>query len=41
MPLEEALAHERAMISLMLDSEDTHEGCNAFLEKRQATFKGR
>ena len=41
MPLEEALAHERAMISLMLDSEDTHEGCNAFLEKREPTFKGR
>ena len=41
MPLEAALSHERAMISLMLDSEDTHEGCTAFLEKRPPVFKGR
>lgn len=41
MPLEAALAHERAMISLMFDSEDAHEGCDAFLEKREPSFGGR
>ena len=40
MPLPAALAHEQAMISLVLDSEDAHEGCRAFLEKRAPTFKG-
>ena len=40
MPLPAALAHEQAMISLVLDSEDAHEGCRAFLEKRTASFKG-
>ena len=35
MPLPAALAHEQAMISLVLDSEDAHEGCRAFLEKRR------
>ena len=40
MPLPAALAHEQAMISLVLDSEDAHEGCRAFLEKRPAAFKG-
>ena len=40
MPLPAALAHEQAMISLVLDSEDAHEGCRAFLEKREARFKG-
>ena len=40
MPLPAALAHEQAMISLVLDSEDAHEGCRAFLEKRRADFKG-
>ena len=40
MPLPAALAHEQAMISLALDSEDAHEGCRAFLEKREARFKG-
>jgi len=40
MPLPAALAHEQAMISLVLDSEDAHEGCRAFLEKREAAFKG-
>ena len=38
MPLPAALAHEQAMISLVLDSEDAHEGCRAFLEKRAARF---
>jgi enoyl-CoA hydratase len=41
MPLPSALAHERAMISLVFDTEDAHEGCTAFSEKRKANFKGR
>jgi len=40
MPLGAALAHEQAMIGLVLDSADAHEGCSAFLEKRPADFKG-
>jgi enoyl-CoA hydratase len=41
MPLPSALAHEQAMIGLVLDSKDAHEGCQAFLAKRQADFKGK
>jgi enoyl-CoA hydratase len=41
MPLSAAIAHEQAMIGLVLDSEDAHEGCGAFLEKRKAVFQGR
>jgi enoyl-CoA hydratase len=41
MPLGAALAHEQAMIGLVLDSKDAHEGCTAFLEKRPAQFSGR
>ena len=41
MPLAAALRHEQAMIGLVLDSEDAHEGCSAFLEKREARFSGR
>lgn len=41
MPLPSALAHEQAMIGLVLDSRDAHEGCQAFLEKRPATFEGK
>jgi enoyl-CoA hydratase len=41
MPLAAALAYEHAMIGLVLDSADAHEGCRAFLEKRKAQFKGR
>lgn len=41
MPLRSALAYEQAMIGLVLDSEDAHEGCAAFLDKRPATFRGR
>jgi enoyl-CoA hydratase len=41
MPLGAALAHEQAMIGLVLDSKDAHEGCSAFLEKRAAQFTGR
>jgi enoyl-CoA hydratase len=33
--------HEQAMIGLVLDSADAHEGCQAFLEKRQPQFSGR
>lgn len=40
MPLPSALAHEQAMISLVLDSDDAHEGCRAFLDKRAPDFKG-
>ncbi len=40
MPLTSALAHEMATISLVLQSDDAHEGCAAFLEKRQPTFVG-
>lgn len=40
MPLSAALRHEQAMIGLVLDTEDSHEGCGAFLEKRKAQFKG-
>lgn len=40
MPLGSALAHEQAMIGLVLDSQDAHEGCRAFLEKRGAQFTG-
>ncbi|WP_431857620.1 enoyl-CoA hydratase/isomerase family protein [Azospirillum sp.] len=41
MPLGAALAYEQAMIGLVLDSQDAHEGCRAFLEKRKAAFTGR
>ena len=40
MPLSAALAHEQAMIGLVLDSADAHEGCRAFLEKREPHFTG-
>lgn len=41
MPLSAALAHEQAMIGLVLDTEDSKEGCSAFLEKRAPKFTGR
>lgn len=41
MSLPASLAHEQATISLVLDSDDAHEGCRAFLEKRDAVFTGR
>lgn len=41
MPLSAALAHEQAMIGLVLDTADSKEGCSAFLEKRAPKFTGR
>jgi enoyl-CoA hydratase len=41
MPLGAALAHEQAIIGLVLDSQDAHEGCSAFLEKRKPQFTGK
>lgn len=41
MPQPAALAYEQAMIGLVLDSQDAHEGCSAFVEKRKAAFSGR
>ncbi len=41
MPLSAALTHEQAMIGLVLDTEDSKEGCGAFLEKRTPKFTGR
>ena len=40
MPLAAALPFEQAMIGLVLDSRDAHEGCSAFVEKRTPQFKG-
>lgn len=41
MPLGAALAYEHSLIALAFESQDMHEGCRAFLEKRPARFKGR
>jgi enoyl-CoA hydratase len=41
MTLAAGLAYEASMISLVLDSEDAHEGLGAFIEKRSPVFKGR
>jgi enoyl-CoA hydratase len=41
MPLRAALRHEHAMIGLVFDADDAHEGCGAFVEKRPAEFKGK
>jgi enoyl-CoA hydratase len=40
MPLSAGLAYEAATVSLVFDSDDAHEGCSAFIEKRKPTFKG-
>jgi len=40
MPPSASLRHEQAMIGLVLDTRDAHEGCSAFLGKRPASFTG-
>jgi enoyl-CoA hydratase len=40
MPLESALAYERAMLGIAFDHPDAREGCHAFLAKRPARFAG-
>ena len=40
MPQAAALPFEQAMIGLVLDSRDAHEGCSAFLQKRAPNFEG-
>jgi enoyl-CoA hydratase len=41
LPLEQGLALERELQSLLFHSEDAREGLNAYVEKRQAEFAGR
>lgn len=41
MGLDAALEYERAMISLVFDSADAHEGLDSFIEKRAPRFSGR
>jgi enoyl-CoA hydratase len=41
MPLPSALAHEQAMIGLVLDSRDAHEGCSAFPREAPGAFHRR
>ncbi|HSL22364.1 MAG TPA: enoyl-CoA hydratase-related protein, partial [Vicinamibacterales bacterium] len=41
MGLPEAQAHEATLFGLVSTTEDMREGTRAFLEKRQADFKGR
>ena len=41
MPLRAALRHEHAMIGMVFDTDDAHEGCNAFIEKRKPDFQGK
>jgi enoyl-CoA hydratase len=40
-PLEQGLAYEKRLFALLFSTEDQKEGTSAFVEKRQATFKGR
>jgi enoyl-CoA hydratase len=39
--LHAALRHEQAMIGLVFDTDDAHEGCTAFIEKRRPDFQGK
>jgi enoyl-CoA hydratase len=41
LPLAEALALERELLQQLFESEDAHEGLDAYAKKRQAQFKGR
>ena len=41
LPLAEALAVERELLQQLFESEDAHEGLEAYAKKRQAQFKGR
>jgi enoyl-CoA hydratase len=41
MPLPAAIEYEHAMVSLLFDSDDTQEGCSAFVDKREPRFGGR
>lgn len=35
-----ALGYQRAMLAVVLDHDDAHEGCQAFLDKRRPRFSG-
>ena len=41
MPMDAGLQFERGWFSLLFSTEDMDEGFGAFLEKREAEFKGR